>query len=396
MRRRTFLQTASMATLSAASWARAAGANSRLGVALVGCGIRGREVSRRLLASERVEFHALCDIYDQRRQTARETLRLTEALLETAAIEEALANPRVDAVVIAAPDHLHTMLAIAALDAGKHVYLEKPAAHRFEEHVLLRATAQRSDRVLQTGTQQRSGAHYRKAKEEYIDSGMLGDILLVRGVWHNFPNQRRPLEAKPQPAGLDWQRFLGPAAQRPFEWPRYDSWRLFRDYGGGQLSDILTHWVDVAQWFMEEARPLDAVASGGIYRLNDGRENPDTVSVVLRYAKNWNFVFECSILPIAGVDPHVIFQGTKGSLQVSRTGFVFQSPRGAPVEVRAAMDLDQAHAINWLDAIDQGRTPSAPLAAGLSACEAVHLARAAYWTGKRTRYDESVSKILAT
>jgi len=147
---------------------------------------------------------------------------------------------------------------------------------------------------------------------------------------------------------------------------------------------------------MEEARPLDAVATGGIYRLADGRENPDTVSAVLRYAKNWNFVFECSILPIANVAPSVVFQGTKGSLQMTRAGFVFQPPSGAPVEVRAEMDLDQAHAIDWLDAIDQGRAPSAPLTAGLNACKAVHLARAAYWTGKRTHYDEPASKILET
>ena len=320
-------------------------------------GFRGREVSRRLLATQRVELHALCDVYDQRRQTAREALRLAEPLLETVAIEEVLASSRVDAVVIAAPDHLHTMLAIAALKAGKHVYLEKPARGRAEGActVAHRCRAQRSRPP--DGHTAASGAHYRRAKERYIDSGTLGDILLVRGVWHNFPNQRRPLEVKPQPAHLDWQRFLGPAPQRPFEWPRYDSWRLFRDYGGGQLSDILTHWVDVAQWFMEEARPLNAVATGGIYRLNDGRENPDTVSVVLRYAKNWNFVFECSILPIVTTEPHVIFQGTKGSLQVTRTGFVFQSPRGEPVEEQAAMDLNQAHAIDWLDAIDLGRAP---------------------------------------
>ncbi|MGD9648410.1 MAG: Gfo/Idh/MocA family protein [Pirellulales bacterium] len=394
MRRRAFLQTASLASLTAAAWARAAGANSRLGVALVGCGVRGREVSRRLLSTDRVTIPVLCDVYAERRKTACELLRLSEAPQETVAIEEALASPRVDAVVIAAPDHLHTVLATAALTAGKHVYLEKPAAHQFDEHARLRIAAEQCEGVLQTGTQQRSGAHYRQAKEEYIDSGALGDIVLVRGVWHNFPNQRRPLEAKPQPEDLDWQRFLGPAPQRPFEWPRYDSWRLFRDYGGGQLSDILTHWVDVAQWFMEEPRPLDAVASGGIYRLDDGRENPDTVSAVLRYAKNWNFVFECSILPVGNDGPHVLFQGTKGSLRVARDLFVYQPQRGSAVEVPAAMNLDQAHTIDWLDAIDQGRAPSAPLSAGLSACEAVQLAKAAYWTGKRTRYDESATKIL--
>ena len=145
-----------------------------------------------------------------------------------------------------------------------------------------------------------------------LDKGQLGQDHVRRRCVARFPAAAAPFQSKPKPPGLDWDRFLGPAPKRPFEWMRYDSWRLFPDYGGGQLSDILTHWVDVAQWFMDEPRPVDAVATGGIYQLHDGRENPDTVSAVLRYAKDWNFNFECTLLPVPGVKPHVTFYGTDG------------------------------------------------------------------------------------
>ena len=383
-----------MALLSAASWARAAGANSRLGLAIVGGGIRGRYVGRKICSSGRAELRAICDVYDERRRMTRDTIRPAEPPFETIAIEEILSNPKIDAVLVAAPDHLHCTLARQVLESKRHLYLEKPAAHQLEEHAVLLEVASKSDRVIQTGTQQRSGAHYRRAKEELIDKGALGKILFVRAVWHNFPNQRRPLVEKPRPAGLDWDRFLGPAPPRSFHWPRYDSWRLFRDYGGGQLSDILTHWVDVAQWFMNESQPVDAVATGGIYQLNDGRENPDTVSAILRYASNWNFTFECTILPLNGVKPHVAFHGTKGTLEIGREGYTYRPERGQVIEVKAEKDIDDAHTTNWLDAIEKGTAASAPLVTGLSACRAIHLAQAAYWTGKRTKYDDAGEKIL--
>jgi predicted dehydrogenase len=394
MKRRRFLQAGSLALLSATFWARAAGANSRLGLAIVGGGVRGRHIGRKLCASGRAELRVICDVYDERRRLTREAIRPAEAPFETVAIEEALAHPKVDAVLVAAPDHLHCALASQVLAAKKHLYLEKPAVHKLEEHMALLEIASKSDRVLQTGTQQRSGAHYLRAKNEILDKDLLGKIVFVRGIWHNFPNQRRPLVEKPRPDGLDWERFLGAAPPRPFHWPRYDSWRLFRDYGGGQLSDILTHWVDVAQWFMNEQQPLDAVASGGIYQLNDGRENPDTVSAILRYGSDWNFNFECSILPVSGVNPHVAFHGTKGVLEISRDQYTYRPERGQPVEVKAEKDLDDAHTANWLDAIDNGTAPSAPLSAGLSACRAIHLAQAAYWTGKRTKYNAAGEIIL--
>ncbi|MFN7624489.1 MAG: Gfo/Idh/MocA family protein, partial [Acidobacteriota bacterium] len=262
MKRRDFVRQAGGAgLLTAASWRRVVGANNRLGMALIGSGRRGREVMKAFLATGRVDLHCICDVYDQQRQRAQTFLAEPgRTYPESIGHEEALGRRGVDAVLIASPDHLHLTQTEAALAAGKHVYLEKPTTHHFEEAARFSAAAAKSGRVVQTGTQQRSGAHYRRAKEEIFDRGLLGKVVFARAVWHDFPWQRRNIRPLPRPTGLDWERFLGPAPRVAYDWIRYDSWRYFPDYGGGLLADILTHWADVAQWMMNDPLPERATA----------------------------------------------------------------------------------------------------------------------------------------
>ncbi len=392
MKRRTFLQGVTASTLTAASYARVRGANDRLGMALVGSGRRGREVMSAFLKTERIELRALCDVYDVQRGRAKDSFKL--APTELVALEETLQRKDIDAVLIATPDHLHLAHTLMTLKAGKHVYLEKPSSHKFEEGAKLIAAVKQAGKVCQTGTQQRSGAHYRRAKEEYFDRGKLGQVIFARAVWHDFPWQRRKIAPQPRPAGLDWERFLGDAPKVAYDWIRYDSWRYFPDYGGGLLADILTHWADVAQWMMNETRPLNAVATGGIYHLNDGRVNYDTVNAVLQY-KGWNLTFESSVLPIRNERPGVLFQGTEGTLEITRADYVFTPYKGEPIVVKAEGNLEVAHATSFLDAIKNGTKPSADIETGIAACNPVHLAKAAYWQKKRMRFDETATKMLS-
>lgn len=391
MKRRNFLLGISTATFTAASYARIRGANDRLGMALVGSGRRGREVMKAFLTTGRAELTCLADVYDVQRQRAKEFLNVSPN--ETIAAEEALSRKNIDAVLIGAPDHLHLSLTLAALKAGKHVYLEKPTSHIFEEGPAFIAAVKQSNKIVQTGTQQRSGAHYQKAKEEFFEKGRLGQVIFARAVWHDFPWQRRKIAPQPKPAGLDWERFLGPANKVPYEWIRYDSWRYFPDYGGGLLADILTHWADVAQWMMNETRPLNATATGGIYQLHDGRQNPDTVNAVLQY-KNWNLTFESSVLPLRNDRPGVFFQGTEGTLDLTRNGYIFQPYKGSPEVYEAKENLEIAHVTNFLDAIKNGTKPSAEMQTGIDACNPVHLAKAAYWKRKRMKFDATGKKIV--
>jgi predicted dehydrogenase len=383
MNRRDFLATSAAALITARSYAQILGANDRVRLGIIGCGRRGTIVGRALLQDPRASIVALCDVYDK--QIAQFTAQLKLATPATyVAYADLLGHNDVDAVLIATPDHLHLTIAKAALAAGKHVYLEKPTLHHWSERLELTQAATAAGRTLQCGTQQRSGAHYLQARGEIFGSGKLGEVLFARAVWHNFPWQQRHIKNEPKPANLDWDRFLGPAKHVPFQTVRYTSWRYFPDYGAGLLADILTHWVDVAQWMLNDAEPQTASAFGGIYdrqNQHDGRENPDTVSALIRY-RNWNLNFESSVLSIRNDRPSVFFEGTEGTLDLAREGYVFTPNSGQPATVNASESLEVAHTRNFLDAIVRGSRVNAPLKVGIEASRPVQMALQSYQTGK--------------
>jgi predicted dehydrogenase len=384
MNRRGFLYggAAGAAVMSARSYGRILGANDRVGIGIIGLGRRGTIVSGALLEDERAQIVAVCDIYGA--QTTAFLSRLPKEHAQphsSVAYQELLARPDVEAVLISTPDHLHVTMATAALQSGKHVYLEKPTLHRWEDRAALTAAAQKYPQILQCGMQQRSGRHYVEAKQSIFAQKKLGHVLFARAVWHNFPWQQRFVPDAPKPPGLDWQLFLGPAPQVPYEAVRYSSWRYFPDYGAGLLADILTHWVDVAQWMLDDPDPQTATALGGIYHLHDQRENPDTVSAIVQY-RGWNLNFESSVLSIRDEHPSVFFEGTEGTLDLSRDGYTFTTNDGHATEISSTESLERAHTRNFLDAIVSGAKVNAPLKAGLEASLPVQMALRSYWSQK--------------
>ena len=385
MNRRHFITTSSVAFgagMTARSYAQILGANDRVQLGVIGCGRRGTIVGTAFLQDPRTRVVGLCDVYDKQIAQFTTQLKLANPSPPTyVAHEDLLSRSDVDAVLITTPDHLHLTLATAALGAGKHVYLEKPTLHRWSERLQLTQAATAAKRTLQCGTQQRSGAHYIQAKSEYFDTGKLGEVLFARAVWHNFPWQQRHIKDAPKPVSLDWDRFLGPAKHVPYEYVRYTSWRYFPDYGAGLLADILTHWVDVAQWMLNDSEPQAASAFGGIYDQHDGRENPDTVSALIRYRK-WNLNFESSVLSIRNDRPSVFFEGTHGTLDLAREGYVFTPNGGKPIAVDPTESLEVAHTRNFLDAVIKGTKLNAPLSVGIEASRPVQMALQSYWTGK--------------
>jgi predicted dehydrogenase len=385
MNRRRFLEgsgalAAAAISSTAKSYAQILGSNEKVGLGIIGVGRRGRIVGGAFLEDKRTRLIAIADTYDVTR--LRVLAQLPPELPEPTsfnAYEDLLTHKEVEAVLIAAPDHLHVTIAAAALEKGKHVYLEKPTLHRWREKDELIRAAQQSKGLLQCGMQQRSGTHYQKVKQEFFDNGTLGEVVQVRAVWHDFPWQCRQVPEAPKPVGLDWERFLGPAPHVPYETVRYDSWRYFHDYGNGLLADILTHWVDVAQWMLSDKSPKSAYATGGIYSLRDQRDNPDTVSAIVKYDK-WNLNFESSVLPLRNNRPSVLFEGTKGNLELARDGYLFTPRAGEAVRVDTKQDLEAAHTKNFLDAITNGVSLNAPLDAGLAASVPVLMAVKSYWS----------------
>lgn len=384
------------AAVTAVSYSRIVGANDRLAMSIIGTGRRSRDVGKALLGTGKVDIVGLCDIYDVQRKTTQQALGITNKFQEWSQHEFALSQGGVDAVLIATPDHLHLDIAQDALKARKHVYLEKPAVHKYEEGNALMRAAKASDRVMFVGTQQRSGAHYKRAKEEIFDKGKLGKVLFVRANWSNFPWQARTVPNEPKPGTLDWPRFLGRAPYHDWLKARYESWRTFPDYGGGVFADILNHWADVAQWMLDDARPIDAVSSGGIYVAQDGRGNPDTVNAIVRYSKGWNLTFESSVQPVESPRPSVEFRGTEGTFEITRTDYIFRPHKGDAVQVKAEEDLDLSHAKNFVAACLNGSKPSAGVEEGLAGLLPCHMARAAYWTGSRARYDAGREMIITS
>ncbi len=385
MNRRHFLSNSAVVATAATaftarSYARIVGANDRVNLGVIGLGRRGTIVSTAFAKDRRVSFAGLCEIYGQ--QTAlfqsRFAAHLTQPVVSSR-YQDLLANKDVDSVFIATPDHLHVDIACDALAAGKHVYLEKPTVHRWKDRTRLEQALAASPKVLQCGMQQRSGEHYAAARQEFFDSGKIGSVVLVRAVWHNFPWQRRDLPNSPKPPDLNWELFLGPAPKVPYEYARYTSWRSFPDYGAGVLADILTHWVDVAQWMLADDQPLRAATLGGDYKLRGYFQNPDTVSSVIQYAR-WNLNFESSILSIPDSNPAVLFEGTNGTLILTREGYTYMPSEGEPVIFKSTQDLEVAHTRNFLDAVTTGSKPSAPISVGLAATLPVEMALHSYWS----------------
>jgi predicted dehydrogenase len=390
MNRREFIYSGTgltaMATraISASSYTSILGANDRVGLGIIGLGRRATEVAGGFAQDPRIQIRALCDIYDVQAKHFQTRLQahLSQATVSVA-YQEMLERKDVDSVLISTPDHLHVQIAKDALGAGKNIYLEKPTLHHWRERAILVEAAGRSKQVLQCGMQQRSGAHYMRAKDEIFASNKLGKVRFVRAVWSNFPWQRRNIISEPKPQGLNWDLFLGPAPHVPYQTARYTSWRSYSDYGHGVLADILTHWADVAQWMLDDAHPVSATALGGIYQLHDGRDNPDTVSAIIQY-KDWNLNFESSVLSIRDDHPSVFFEGTEGTLNLTREGYTFAPNNGEPVRVDSTQDLEVAHTKNFIDAIVLGNAVSAPLSAGLEATLPVQMALQSYWSGNLT------------
>ncbi|MEO7649868.1 MAG: Gfo/Idh/MocA family oxidoreductase, partial [Bryobacteraceae bacterium] len=278
--RRDFLRGAALVT--AASYSRILGANDKVRLGVIGCGNRGLHDMSQFQANSFVDVVAVCDIYGQSIDQARQKAPSAKNFGDHRRLLE---MKDVDAVLIATPDHWHAATAIDALNAGKDVYVEKPLTLSIEEGPRIVKAARVNDRICQVGMQQRSGKHYIEAKRLYIDSGKLGKITLARTWWHGntFHLRRAPASLQERPSNLNWARYLGPLKWRDWDPQQYYNWRAYLDFGGGQVTDLFTHWIDVVHMFMGHDIPNSAAAAGGVYHYKDGRTAPDTINVLLEY-----------------------------------------------------------------------------------------------------------------
>jgi predicted dehydrogenase len=390
--RRAFLR--GVTTATALSYSRVYGANERVQLGLIGCGERGRGDMGNFIKAGNVDVVALCDIYAPQIDLAKRNAPDAQSFTDH---RKLLEKKEVDATLIAVPDHWHSVIAIDALNAGKDVYCEKPLTLKIEQGPPIVKAARVNNRICQVGMQQRSGKHYLEAKREYLDTGKLGKITLARTWWHGntYHLRKAPASLATKPDNLDWAHFLGPLKWRDWDPQQYYNWRAYLDFGGGQVTDLFTHWIDVVHMFTGQDIPSAAVASGGVYNYKDGRTAPDTINVLLKYPGEMTATFEATLVPgITGSGQE--FCGTLGRLYIDRSKYEFHPVgRNAPVTtVQATTNLDLDHIQNFLECVKSRNLPNGDVLIGHRSAQASHLGNIAYEQRRQIDFDTVREEIL--
>ncbi len=395
--RRVFLTTASGVAVSARmAGAAVQGANDRVRVAIIGTGSRARGLMGQLKPLAGVEIVGICDVFEPRLLQAAEIAGPGARKVDD--YRRLLDNREIDAVLIGTPDHWHKTMTLDAVAAGKDVYVEKPVSHTIEEGAEMVKAIEASKQIVQTGTQQRSWEHYLQGKE-IIQSGKLGRITFVQAYWYQHARQASWPAAAPD--GLDWKRWLGPARDQPFEPERFYRWRHFWDFGGGCLTDLMTHWIDVVHWYMNVEAPISVYSSGKNYSQPTW-EAPDTVTTTLEFPND----FTCAYLGtyVSRVDDGGLeFRGELGTLKIDRARLAFYKDDApyvagtlAPepeILITSKADGSVAHLQNWVDCIRSRQQPNAHIRVAHQAARTSHIANASLRAGKPVRWDSARERI---
>ncbi len=338
MHRRDFLRSTVVAGASAGLGVstRAAGASrvvsvapsDRLRVGFIGTGARAQELIEACKATGTIDIVSLCDAYTGRAERAKARTGGTAAIVGD--YRTILDDRSVDAVFIATPDHWHKTMAVAALDAGKDVYIEKPLTYAVAEGPEIIAAVDRHARILQVGSQDISTPRLHKARE-IVRSGRLGQITLVRAAFNRNTAGGAWLYPIPPDASertIDWPRFLGSAPARPFSPERFFRWRCYWDYSGGLATDLFVHLVTDIHFILGVEHPSQIVASGATHRWKGTHEVPDTIDAILTYPEGFTVTLSCTLNSTGG-DEGVHVYGTEGALHLLDDGL-----RVAPEHVR--------------------------------------------------------------
>ena len=323
----------------------------------------------------------------------------------TARHEEVIEDKDVDAVIIATPHHWHAPIALAAMAAGKDCYIEKPISHVFNEGPLIIAAAKKYGRIVQQGSQMRSSPVTEKAGK-LLKDGIIGEVKVARAWTAETRTVEKPLPNGTPPRGADYDRWLGPAPQRPFNPHRWhQTWRMFRDYGNGEIGDDGIHDLDMAAWGLGiTTLPKQITARGGRMLL-DGHasEYPDNMNVTCEYSDGRLLIYEnypFTAYGMHGFDNGNVFYGTEGYMIFSRRGAfsVFQGPKGTPgptegKELRGQRGYAE-HMAEFLNAI-RYRTPTkASAEVAHRSCALVHLGEIAFRTTGRLDFDPAIERFV--
>ena len=404
----------SIHAMSAKSYARILGANDRLQIALQGLGRRYGAFLPAIAATENnVDLRYLCDVMRSQREKAAENvagLLPNQPVLEND-IRKILDDPEIDAIFMATPDHWHAPGACMAMEAGKHVYLEKPCSHNPKEGELLVDYQKKYNKVVQMGNQQRSAPESQEIIQE-IHNGVIGEAYKAIAFYVNsrgrVPNQ--VIQAPPE--GLDWELFQGPAPRRAYTAETWDyNWHWYGwDYGTAEMGNNATHELDIARWALKVKYPKRVeVVSGKYHYKDDGWEMYDTMDATFRFAGNKTIQWDGQSrngYDKYGAGRGTIIYGSEGSVFVDRGGYKLYDLKGellkeqqsnnteGGIALGGGGDMSTLHAVNFFDAIRAKAALTSPIDEGAISQMLTHYANIASRIDKAFDVDENDGRIL--
>ena len=409
---------------TALSYARIVGANDRISLAHIGIGSRGGEldwVASRLKEKHNVEMTAVCDLWKVNREkaVARNKVYYGREPRAFQYLEDLLAAKDVDAVLISTPEHSHSPILKIVAEAGKDVYVEKPMGNVLEEAKAARNAVLERNLVVQVGTQHRSEL-YPRAAHDLVQTGVLGEVSKIEVVWnYHGPRWRgRPEVKLIREEDTDWRKWLMTKPYRPFDPQMYFEFRLYKEFSSGIADQWMSHGIDLVHWFMNDDFPHSAVAHGGIYAWQDGRQNPDTFEVLLDYPKGFMVSYSTSfgndapsfsrymgkkatLFNIGGEgSPRYQVVEEKGThednpeIDKQRASQYVTLPGDTGLPPTGIGDEDLHHMENWFECLRSRQQPHATVRNGFAHSAAVIMAAQAYWAGKRVYWDPTAEAIV--
>ena len=404
--RREFIKTTAAAGIALAampSWLRAAatGANGRVRLAVVGTNNRGLDHIEAISGIANAELAYVCDVEDG---------ALAKAVKKAAAFpgpqpaavkdfRKILDDASVDAITIAAPDHWHTPMAILAMAAGKHVYVEKPCSQNPHEGELLLKAIAKYGRLVQMGNQRRSFPNMQVAVKE-IREGVIGKAYYARAWYDNGRASIGHGTPAPVPTTLDYELWQGPAPRRPYTSNIIPyNWHWFWHWGTGEACNNGTHELDVCRWALGVDFATRVTSNGGRYRFKDDWQTPDTQVIAWDFAGEKSVSWEgrsCSGFPSEGLSRGAIIYGTDGTALLEGNNYtVFdtknkkvkataEKAEGDPTNTQSAngIRLDRMHVQNFVDAIAKGAALTSPIAEGHKSVTMLHLGNISQRVGR--------------
>lgn len=396
--RRNFLGNVATGLAGALAPGSVLGANERVRLGLIGAGERGSQLAREISACPDAELIAVADLYPRRLEEAR---RLAPSLTVHSDFRRLLEDKSIDAVAIATPQHQHAAHFIAALDAGKNVYVEKTMAFTVADAKRMRAAYRNAgNRVVQVGHQQTSSGHVADATN-FLASGSVGYVTAIHAhMFRNTPHGKaqwaRPVYPDMTAESIDWTAFLAEAPDREFDPHRFANWRLFADYSGGNVHENMSQ--QIAFWYKVIGLeiPKRVSMTGGVYLWKDGREVPDTMHVGMEHEEEMLFSWDSGFGNNSpGVTEEVL--GTDGTVvrgqQIRYLPQKVNRPGGAEM-LGQAVTPPQAHMRNFLEAVRTGREPNCSFETGYRVSIACAMAVESYLRRRTVEWDRDREEIV--